>query len=149
MNRKTLYTLLLLTFSFATASFFSCKKSDSNDTIPNVPVSFTISLSLPQYVTLNSVGGFVTIPEYGYKGIIVYRRSLEEFVSFDLACPYDPTVSNAKIEVDSSFITTVDRNCGSKFSLYDGSVQHGPATRPMKQYNSVYEPSSNSVYVSN
>lgn len=149
MNRKTFYTLLLLTFSFATASFFSCKKSNNNDNIPNVPVSFTVSLSLPQYVSLNNVGGYVTIPEYGYRGIIVYRRSLDEFVSFDLACPYDPTANGAKIQVDSSLITTIDPNCGSKFNLYDGSVQHGPATQSMKQYNSVYEPSSNSVYVSN
>ena len=149
MLRNTFYTIKLFTLIFTTASFYSCKKSTNADPIPNVPVNFTIFLSLPQYVSLNSIGGYVAIPEYGYRGIIVYRRSLEEFVAFDSACPYDPTVNGAKIVVDSSGITTVDPHCGSKFSLYDGSVLHGPATRPMKSYHSVYESSSNSVNVYN
>ncbi len=149
MKRKTFYTILLFTFIFAITSFFACKKNNNEDTIPNIPVSFTVYLSLPQYVNLNSVGGYVKIPEYGYRGIIIYRRSLEEFVSYDLACPYDVNVNNAKINVDSSGITMIDPQCGSKFSLYDGSVQQGPATRPLKMYNSVYESSSNSVYISN
>ncbi len=149
MNRKTFYTILLFTYTCLTISFFSCKKNNNDDSIPNIPVNITVYLSLPQYVNLNSVGGYVIIPEYGYRGIIIYRRALEEFVSFDLACPYDVNVNNAKINVDSSGITMVDPQCGSKFSLYDGSVQHGPATRPLKMYNSVYESGSNSVYISN
>ena len=149
MMRKTFYTILLFAFIFAIFSFLSCKKSNTEDTIPNVPVSFTVYLSLPQYVSLNSTAGYVIIPEYGYRGVIIYRKELEEFAAYDLACPYDPTASGAKITVDSSGITTIDPHCGSKFSLYDGSVQRGPATRPMKRYHSVYESSSNSVNVYN
>ena len=149
MNKKSFYTIKLFVIVLVITSSFSCKKNNNSDTqIPNVPVSFTVYLSLPQFVSLNSVGGYVTVVG-GYRGIIIYRRALEEFVSFDLACPFDPTVSGAKIQVDSSGITTVDPHCGSKFSLYDGSVLHGPATRPMKSYNSVYDSNNNSVYVSN
>ena len=149
MNKKSFYTIKLFVIVLVITSSFSCKKNNNSDTqIPNVPVSFTVYLSLPQFVSLNSVGGYVTVVG-GYRGIIIYRRALEEFVSFDLACPFDPTVSGAKIQVDSSGITTVDPHCGSKFSLYDGSVLHGPSTRPMKSYNSVYDSNNNSVYVSN
>ena len=128
---------------------FSCKKNSEDNPIPNVPVNFTIYLSLPEYASLNSIGSYVLIDTYGYRGIVVYRRSLEEFVSYDLACPYDPTISGVKLSIDSSGVTTVDLHCGSKFNLYDGSVLHGPATRPMKAYNSIYDAGSNSVYVSN
>ena len=147
--KNTYYFKRLLIPIIITFLYLSCKKSSTDDTIPNVPVSFTVYLSLPQFVTLNSIGGYVTIPEYGYRGIIVYRRSQDEFVAFDQACPYDPTVQGAKIVVDSSGITTIDPKCGSKFNLYDGSVLHGPATRPMKSYNSVFDSGTNSVYISN
>ena len=147
--KNTYHTKWLFISVILAILYFSCKKSSTDGTIPNVPVSFTVYLSLPQFVTLNSIGGYVTIPEYGYRGIIVYRRSQDEFVAFEQACTYDPTVMGAKIVVDSSGITTVDPKCGSKFNLYDGSVLHGPATRPMKSYNSVFDSGTNSVYISN
>ena len=99
MLRNSFSTIKLSTYILVIIFFFSCKKDTSEDRIPNVPVNFTIYLSLPQYVTLNSIGGYVTVPEYGYRGVIVYRRSLDEFVSYDLACPYDPTVTESGIAI--------------------------------------------------
>ena len=126
----------------------SCKKNNTDNIIPYVPVNTTIYLNLPQYASLNSIGSYVLI-DGGYRGIVVYRRSISEFVAYDRACPYDPTASDARLKIDSSGVTTVDANCGSKFNLYDGSVLHGPSTRPMKAYQSDYEQSSNSVTIYN
>jgi nitrite reductase/ring-hydroxylating ferredoxin subunit len=146
--KNSLYISIFLPVFILIALFFSCKKSNVQDTIPNVPVSITIQLSLPQYAALNSVGNYVKISG-GYRGIIVYQRALAEYVAFDRACPYDPTASGAILDIDSSGITTVDNHCGSKFNLYDGSITHSPATRPMKRYQTEYDANGNSVYISN
>jgi hypothetical protein len=140
LYRLTIPVLLL-------AFIFSCKKSTTVDRIPTVPVNVTVYLNLPSYASLNSVGNHAIISG-GYKGIIVYRRSINEFAAYDLACPYDPSASGAILEVDSSGVTTVDRHCGSKFSLDYGSIIKGPATAPMKAYHADYD-GSNSVYIYN
>lgn len=151
---KSIKSLFTFYFSFIIVtsllvSVISCSKNSDDTTIPNVPVNFTIYLTLPQYSNLNSVGSYALVDGYGYRGIIVYRRAIDEFIAFDLACPYDPTTAGAKLAVDSSGITMVDAHCGSKFSLYSGSIIKGPATRPMKAYSTSYDAISSSVSVYN
>jgi hypothetical protein len=148
-NRINLFSLSIL---FITGSFLllaSCKKSNVDDVIPNVPVNFTIQLSLPGYSNLNSVGGSVEIPSAGYKGVVVYKRAIDDFVAYEMACTYDPTTDGAILHIDSSMISMVDNHCTSKFNMVDGSVLKGPATRPMKQYNTQYDAGNNTVLVYN
>jgi len=149
LRKISLSTFICSFFLTLSIFIFSCSKNSEDTTIPNVPVNFTIYLTLPQYSNLNSIGNYSIVDGYGYRGVIVYRRSIDEFVAFDLACPYDPTTNGAKLAVDSSGITMVDAKCGSKFSLYDGSIIKGPATRSMKGYTTSYDPTSSSVYVYN
>lgn len=125
----------------------ACKKSATVDPIPTVPVNLTVPLSLPEYSALNSIGNHVYI-NGGYKGIILYRN-LSGFLAFERACPYDPTTSGSIIEVDSGGVTTVDRHCGSKFSMDNGGVIKGPATRAMKQYNVNFDQTTATVYIYN
>ena len=91
-------------FSLICIFAFSCKKDNSDDIIPYVPVNTTIYLSLPEYAPLNSIGNSVFI-DGGYRGLVVYRRALTEFVAYDRACPYDPTATGAKLVLDSSKLT--------------------------------------------
>jgi hypothetical protein len=148
LKQITFYTFKIL-FAVFLIAIFSCKKNKIETNIPNVPVNYTVYLSLPQFSNLNSVGGYAIIPDRGYRGIIVYRRAYEEFVAFDLACPYNPTATGAILEVDSSGVTMVDRHCGSKFSLAYGSVSHGPATNSMKPYNADYSATNSTVLIYN
>ena len=126
----------------------SCKKDKNNGTIPNVTVNISIALSLPEFAALNSVGNSVII-QGGYKGILVYHRFQNDFVAFELACPYDPLENNAVVEKDSSNVIGVDYNCGSKFYLTDGSVLQGPASQSLKQYQTEFDGGSNSLYIYN
>ena len=148
-HQYTLYTVKTFVLISFMIFISSCKKDNADSTIPNVPVNFTVYLNLPQYQLLNTPNNYVIVNEYGYRGIVIYRTDIENFVAFDLACPYDPTNSSAKLQVDSSGITTVDPHCGSKFTLYDGSIIHGPATRPMKPYNTDFQSSTNTVQIFN
>lgn len=134
---QALFTIFLAILLFA--ELFTgqgCKKE--SETIPNVYVDFYIYLNQPSYAALNSVGNFVYVTG-GVKGIIVYRKSLDEFVAYDRSCPYDPDAGNAIINVDSTNVFSSDSNCGSKFNLLDGSVLNGPATRPLKSYRTSFD----------
>ena len=110
-----IYLILLLTIVFS-----SCKKKN-RDQIPLVYVSINVYLSNPQYINLTTVSGW----EYvlgGSRGILVYRKSQDEFKAFDRHCPYSPEDDCARVEVDSTNITAIDPCCGSKFSSYKGHL---------------------------
>lgn len=128
---------------------FGCKKDKGYSDIPYVNVQLYIPLSLPQYSALNGIGNSMVVAG-GYRGIIIYRRDISEFVAFEQACTFDPTAPNALVEIDSSGVMGVDHNCGSKFNLLDyGSIMNGPATRPLKQYRTEYDSGTLTLYIHN
>lgn len=127
MKKEILY--LLLGFTFVV---FSCKK-DREDEIPNVGVYFTIDLNDAPYAPLNAVGGSVNVTG-GVRGIVIYRKSQEEYNAFDRNCSYEPLNDCARIETDSTLNTATDPCCGSRFQLTDGFPFKGPAVRPLKAY---------------
>ena len=99
----------------------SCRKNKNNP-IPNIPFDITININLPAYSALSGVGGYAYVAG-GSKGIIVYRRSLDEFVSFDRHSPVDLDGSCPEpLYPDSqNFLILIDSCSAAKFSLYDGS----------------------------
>ena len=137
----------LLAFAIGSLVFSSCRKENDSQ-IPNVPVNLTLYLSLPEYSALNSVGNSITI-NGGYKGIIVYRKSIDAFAAYDRACSYDPTTSGSILYVDSSLVQAKDDKCGSRFSLFDGSITNGPASRPLRAYATEYDAAAQSLYIHN
>lgn len=144
--KKTLQFFLCFAFIglFAIATGLSCKKSD--DSIPNVAVNIRISITDPNYAVLNAVGGWVYVTG-GVKGIVIYCRAVNEFMAYERNCSYHPNESNAKVDVDASnnlFLN--DASCGSKFLITDGSVQHGPASSPLKHYNTSFDGNYINVY---
>ena len=145
MNRssiKYIITSLLTAFIFCLTY---CKKDDS--TIPNVSVDTYIYLTQPSNFNLNAVGGCQYI-DGGVKGIIVFRKSYNEFAAYERDCPYDPTVSAARVDTSGGTVG-IDHNCGSQFSLFDNSILNGPATRGLKTYYAEYNASAQTVYIHN
>jgi nitrite reductase/ring-hydroxylating ferredoxin subunit len=113
-----------------------CKK-DKNEQIPYVYVNFYLNPNSTQYSALNNIGGYMYVTG-GVRGIIVYRRSNDEFVALERNCPYQPS-TNCAVEVDNSGLTSTDACCGSQFLLMDGSIVKGPATTQMKLYQTSYD----------
>jgi nitrite reductase/ring-hydroxylating ferredoxin subunit len=143
-NKITIFSTALFTIIFLISG---CKKeSEQNNEIPVVAVSISISPNSTEYVELNPVNGWVYLTG-GYRGIIVYRRSLNEFVAFERACPYDWNANNTRIMVDTSGITAQCPTCKSKFILLDGSTYSGPSGYPLKQYQTSYD--GNMLYIFN
>ena len=115
-----------------------CTKEQPHDTIPNVAVDLYLDINSTLYVQLATVGGWLYLTG-GYKGILVYRVSADEFVAYDRACPYDPFEDKARLQMDLGNLTVVDTFCTSKFVIIDGSVLEGPATVPLKRYFTTFD----------
>jgi hypothetical protein len=90
--------------------------------VPFVPVDITIDMQLPSYSNLQGVGGW-TYLNGGSRGIIVYRKAIDEFVAFDRHAPSDPEGScpMALYPDDQNFLQLIDSCNNAVFSLYNGS----------------------------
>jgi hypothetical protein len=119
----------------------SCRKNNSNP-VPSIPFDMTIDINLPSYSALIGVGGWTYVAG-GSKGIIVYRRAIDEFVAFDRHSPADPEgiCSKALTPDTSNFLQLNDSCSGAKFSLYDGSPMSG-SDYGLRQYQTVYNGSN-------
>ena len=99
----------------------SCGKNNQNP-VPNVPVDVTIDLGLPSYFSLQGVSGYAYV-NAGSRGIIVYRKSINEFIAFDRHSPADPegTCPLPLYPNPNNFLELTDSCNAASFSLYDGS----------------------------
>jgi nitrite reductase/ring-hydroxylating ferredoxin subunit len=150
MFRKLRYYSLLLIGLALIFSGSGCKKSesstDSHNEVPVVAVNIVLNPNSTEYINLNIVGGWETLTG-GYRGIIVYRKSQDEFTAFDRACPYDWSVDKARLVVDASGLTASCPNCKSKYILLDGTPYEGPSHYSLKQYQTQYD--GNLLYIFN
>jgi hypothetical protein len=98
-----------------------CNNQNQNP-VPFVPVDVTIDIQLPSYSTLQGVGGW-TYLNGGSRGIIVYRKGIDEFVAFDRHSPADISgTCPLPLYPDSqNFLQLIDSCNNAVFSLYDGS----------------------------
>ncbi len=116
---------------------FSCRDKDDNE-IPYVHVDYTIDILSTFYTELSAVNGYVYISG-GYKGILIYRFSVDEFLAYDRCCSYRPKEPCEIIKMESSGITMKDSCCGSRFNIIDGSPINGPATKVLRQYRTQFD----------
>lgn len=124
----------------------SCKKDEQQPEIPYVYVNFSLNPNSTLYIHLNPVNGWETVSG-GYKGILIFRKSVNEFAAFERACPNDPLENGAQVRVDDSGITCYCPVCGSKFIMVDGTPYEGPSHYPLKQYSAMYDGSM--LYITN
>ena len=112
--------LLLFCFGFLLLSS-KCKNQNQNP-VPFVPVDVTIDIQLPSYSNLQGVGGW-TYLNGGSRGIIVYRKGIDEFVAFDRHSPVDVSgTCPFPLYPDSQNFLQLKDSCNNAvFSLYDGS----------------------------
>ena len=112
--QKALFFLLIILTT-------SCVKNNNNP-VPSIPFDITIDINLPSYNALISVGTWAYV-NGGSRGIIVYRRSIDEFIAFDRHSPADPegTCFLPLFPDENNFLVLKDTCNNATFSLYDGS----------------------------
>ena len=136
---KSIRTVIATILVLFTLSIWSCIEKVPHDVIPEVAVNLNLDINSTMYIELNTIGGWVYLTG-GYKGLLIYRVAVDEFVAYDRACPYDPFEQTARIVMDPSGITCSDStSCDSQFGILDGSVIKGPSTLPLKRYYTYYD----------
>ena len=129
---KASRVLLLLSFFIL---FHSCNKN--NSVVPHVYVYFQIDLNQPDMQDLLPVGGMVFV-HGGHRGIIIYHRTIDEYVAYDRACTYHP-YEDCRVQRADGWGILTDTCCGSEYSLlYDAIPVKGPANQALKMYRVSY-----------
>lgn len=127
-------------FLFLLGSIISCKKNKINP-VPSIPFDITIYLNLPSYSALESVGSWVYV-NGGSKGIVVYRKSVDEFVAFDRHSPANDGLCEFPLTTNPDNFLQLDDSCtNAAFSLYDGSIISG-SDIGLRQYQTFWDGSN-------
>ena len=130
---------IILMFGMLTF-IFSCKKS-TNHPIPSVPFDIIINTTLPSYNSLQGVGGWAYVSG-GVQGIVVYRKSTDEFVAFDRKSPIVSSECKQPLTTNpDNFLQLEDTCTNAKFSLFDGSPISG-SEFGLRQYQTQWNGSS-------
>lgn len=137
--------LAFFTFGVILLNTSSCTRRNPSG-IPYVPVNLQLTVSNPQWIKLQAVGGWEYIGG-GSQGIIVFRASAEEFKAFDRHCTFQVD-EYCQLSVDNTGNRAVDVDCcESKFLLFDGAPIEGPANLGLHQYNTSFN--GNTLWITN
>jgi nitrite reductase/ring-hydroxylating ferredoxin subunit len=134
LNRSFVWGVWAIGFAICVVLGAGCKKKSatSSSFVPNVAVDYQLSLSSPAAYPLNTPGGHIYLAA-GYRGILVYRQTIDAYVAMDRACPHNPSDPTEQVAVDSSGLYAVCPACKSRYSL-DGTLLKGPSTQSLRQY---------------
>jgi len=116
--------------------YVGCSPDLSDDPIPfSAFADITINLTLPEYSTLSTNGGYKNI-NGGTRGIIIYRVNSSTYYAFERNCSYQPNQACATTDVHASGLYMADSCCGSTFD-FQGNPTGGPAWRPLGRYQTL------------
>ncbi len=138
MNLKRLgkYTILLFLLLLLPV-WHGCKK-DGQERVPNIYVNFTIDITSGLYSELQMIGGWVYVTG-GWRGIVLYRNSMEEIVALDRTSTYKPESMGTQVVVEPGAPIAADTINGMRYLLMDGSVLEGPVNIPLKRYGTTFD----------
>ncbi|MBA3683619.1 MAG: hypothetical protein H0W73_21020 [Bacteroidetes bacterium] len=137
--------IILISFIFLVA-FVACNKKSktqnaSDNPVPYVQVDMTIYPNDPLYFKIQAIGGWMYV-NGGINGLIVYRKSQQEFVALERTSSYLPDNPAAKGKVMPDNFTVRDTISDSRWQMYDGTVSQGPAAWPLRVYGTNYDGNS-------
>lgn len=122
----------------------SCSKEEDHP-VPYVRIDFSI---LVHNHNLSNPGMSAQFQGYGYKGLFVYRVSIDEFRAYDRACTMDPHFCTLSILEDNTLLAGAE--CSeSVYSLLDGYAIEGPANYALREYRTYFDTASNRLTVRN
>jgi len=137
----TRFVLVIITFCMI---LMSCKKKTQpvqtvqNNPVPSVFVDITMYPNDPLNFSIQGIGGWKYIAG-GINGIILYRKSQEEFIAVERTSSFYPNNPSAKVKVQPDNFSVRDSISGSKWQIIDGTVTNGPATWPLRLYGTTFD----------
>ena len=131
--------------------FFSCGKKANqninNNPVPSVLVNYVTYPGDPLNFKIQSIGGWMYVDNVGINGIIIYRKSQEEFVAIERTSSYLPDNPGAKVKVLSDNFLLRDTVSNSEWRIFDATVTKGPAEWSLRTYGTSYN--GNSLIIRN
>lgn len=118
-----------------------CKKKTKNNAdnpVPSVPVQITIYPNDPLNFKLHGIGGWMYYSG-GINGIIVYRKSDQEFIAIERTSSQLPDNPKAAVQVMADNFTLKDTISLSEWRIFDGSVTKGPAQWGLRIYGTNFD----------
>jgi len=136
---KNLFILLLVC-----SVFVCCKKKKKKaevqvHPVPSVLVNYVTYPNDPFNFKIQSIGGWMYVDNVGINGIILYRKSQEEFVAIERTSAYLPDNPAAKVNVQNDNFTLRDTISDSRWQIFDGTVTKGPAEWGLRLYGTSYD----------
>ena len=92
----------------------------------------------PLNLAIQGIGGWMYVSG-GLNGIIVYRKSEQEFVALERTSSSLPGNAKARAVVSGDNFTLRDTISGSKWQIIDGAVISGPAQWALRLYGTSYD----------
>ncbi len=126
-------------FLILTLTLAGCRDNQLSR-VPDVPVNIAININQPAFFDLTVPSGWVYITG-GSRGIIVYRKSMDEFIALERHSPYQPEDNCAVVVADDNIIIS-DPCSDSQWLIMDGTIVQGPTAFALKTYYTSY---SNSI----
>ena len=128
-------TFLILGFSFLMLALASCSdEANLVSPVADVNVREQLNLNSIEAQPLKSRDGTWVYINGGIKGIIIYRRSTDNYVAFERQSPYKMEEACSIITPHSSSLYMEDVCHGCTFS-WEGRPTGGPCRSIMKTYN--------------
>ena len=129
---------------------FSCNWGGNIHPVPITQVNETLYLNTPSAYDLQFVGGSIFIPEWGYKGIAIYRRTnfgdANDFGVYDLCCPNHTQESCGTLVIKDNLYGQCACD-DQEFLLHDGQALDGISSWGLYPYKVGYD--GISLHISN
>lgn len=125
---KKVFGILIL------ALLMQCRRDE--DLVPFVAVDLYLNINEPQFFDLYPIGGWIYYTG-GSRGLIVYRKSMDEFMVYDRHSPYN-VGAGCIVEVDQDGILINDPCSDSQWIITDGSLVSGPASTSLTTYETTF-----------
>ncbi len=135
---KSKILILLIALSIISCNKKAKNQPVNNHPVPYVPVDISIYPNDPLHFTLQAIGGWKYI-DGGVNGVVVYRKSEDEFVALERTSSYHPDRAAARVQVMKDNFTLTDTISGSRWRIFDGTVVQGPAEWSLRLYGCSYD----------
>jgi hypothetical protein len=120
----------------------SCTGVSNNHPVPIMQVNENLYLNTPSSYPLQFVGGSIFIPEWGYRGIAIYRRTnfgdANDFGVYDLCCPNHVQENCGTLVLKDNLYAQCPCD-DQEFLLFDGQALDGVSAWGLLNYRVGYD----------
>ncbi len=135
---KSILKIALFVFVFTSCTKKNTNTTVNNNPVPSIPVQITLFPNNVSNFKIQAIGGWMYISG-GIRGIIVYRKSEEEFVAIERTSSHLPNDDAAIVKVQTNNFTLKDTVSDSQWRIFDGTVTKGPTQWPLRLYGTTYD----------